>query len=122
MVICPVVPTRTNRVIAFLVLALNPGRPYDDDYRDFIHALTEQITTAQFSAAPLREEAERRTRISRQQTIDTERLSKELLQSEQKFTRFATRAPTGFAIFDGEGICRFANGKCCDYLSHGGAG
>lgn len=111
MVICPIVPTSTTKLIAFLVLALNPGRPYDDDYRRFIHSLTVQITTPQLSAALLREEVERRTRISRQQTIDGDRLSKELWESEQKFTRFATRAPTGLAIVDENGVCLFANGK-----------
>jgi hypothetical protein len=104
-------PSNSDKVLAFLVIALNPRRPYDDDYKAFIHLLTHQITTPQLSAVILREEVERRAQLARKEAIDRERLSRQLSESETKFARFATRAPIGFAVLTPEGFALSANGK-----------
>jgi hypothetical protein len=42
-IVCPITPGDSNNVLAFLIIALNPRRPYDDDYRGFVHLLTQQL-------------------------------------------------------------------------------
>lgn len=99
----------SNNVLAFLVLALNPHRPYDEDYRGFIDIIT-HLTTPQLSAVILREEVERRAELARQEALDRERLYKELSESESKFARFARRAPIGLGILKPDGTALSANG------------
>jgi len=108
---CPIVPTNSGKALAFLVIALNPRRPYDDDYRQFINLVTQQVTTPQLSAVILREEVERRAALARQEALDRDRLSKELSEAETKFARFATRAPIGLAILGVDGLALSANGE-----------
>ena len=107
----------SRNVLAFLVMALNPRRPYDDDYKAFVHLLTQQVTTPQLSAVILREEVERQQKLERQEALDRERLYKELSESESKFARFATRAPIGLAILKPDGTALSANGKLFLLLS-----
>jgi PAS domain-containing protein len=108
-IVCPIFPANTESPVAFLVIALNPRRPFDDDYRSFIHLLTEQVTTPQLSAVILREEVDRRQNLARQEALDRDRLYKELSESETKFARFATRAPIGLAILKPDGLALSAN-------------
>ncbi|TVY16004.1 Histidine protein kinase 1 [Lachnellula arida] len=108
-VICPIIPTDTETAVAFLIVALNPRRPFDEDYRGFFHLLTQQITTPQLSAAILREEIDRREKLARGEALDRDRLYKELSDSETKFAKFASRAPVGLAVLDPNGTALFAN-------------
>lgn len=111
MVACPIIPmgSGSDSVLGFLVMALNPRRPYDDDYRSFLHLLTQQVTQPQLSAVILREEVERRQLLARQEALDRARLSRELSESETKFARFASRAPIGLAILTPDGTALSAN-------------
>ncbi|TVY81656.1 Autoinducer 2 sensor kinase/phosphatase LuxQ [Lachnellula suecica] len=108
-VVCPIIPTNTDSALAFLVIALNPRRPFDEDYRSFVHLLTQQVTTPQLSAVILREEVDRRSNADLQEALDRDRLHKELSESETKFARFATRAPIGLAILKPDGEALSAN-------------
>lgn len=42
-VVCPIHSPQQRFITAFLVIALNPKRPYDADYKNFIHTLTQQV-------------------------------------------------------------------------------
>ncbi|TVY46783.1 Hybrid signal transduction histidine kinase K [Lachnellula occidentalis] len=108
-VICPIIPANTESALAFLIVALNPRRPFDEDYRSFVHLLTQQITTPQLSAVILHEEIDRRRNVARQEALDRDRLYKELSDSETKFARFASRAPIGLAMLDPNGKVLSAN-------------
>jgi hypothetical protein len=108
-VVCPIIPTDSCNVLAFLVIALNPRRPYDDEYRTFLQLLTQQVTIPQLSAVILREEIERRQLVAKQEALDRDRLYQELSDSETKFARFATRAPIGLAILKANGLALSAN-------------
>ncbi|KAG9228812.1 hypothetical protein BJ875DRAFT_508295 [Amylocarpus encephaloides] len=104
-VICPIIPKSTDKVLAFLAIALNPCRPYDDDYKDFVNSLTDLVTTSVI----LSEEIETRQKIARQESLDRERLSKELSESETKFAKLAARAPIGLGIFSPDGRVLIVN-------------
>lgn len=108
-VVCPIIPTDMDNLLAFLVVFLNPRRPYDEDYRDWLLLLTQQVTTPQLSAVILREEVEHRQSLARLAALDRERLFRELTESETKFARFATRAPIGLAILAPDGTALSAN-------------
>ena len=77
--------------------------------------LTQQVTTPQLSAVIFREEVDRRQQLARTETMERERLSKELSESETKFARFATRAPIGLAILRPDGYALSANGECAAF-------
>jgi hypothetical protein len=108
-VVCPIIPTDSKNVLAFLIIALNPRRPYDDDYRSFVHLLTQQVTMPELSAVILREEVQRRQQLAREEALDRDRLYRELSEAETKFARFATRAPIGLGILTPEGLALSAN-------------
>ncbi|KAL2062576.1 hypothetical protein VTL71DRAFT_5648 [Oculimacula yallundae] len=105
----PIITNDSNNLLAFLVVGLNPRRPFDDDYRSFLISLTQQVTTPQLSAVILREEVERRQSLARQEALDRDRLSRELSESETKFAKFANRAPIGLAVLSPDGFAQSAN-------------
>jgi PAS domain-containing protein len=116
MVVCPIHSTYSEDAVAFLVVALNPRRPYDDDYENFVHMLTKQITTPQVSSVLLREEVFKRQTVAKQEAIDRAKLSQELTtlalefeETETIFSRFAARAQVGLAIFSDTGLTLYAN-------------
>lgn len=108
-VVCPIIPTDSNNVLAFLIIALNPRRPYDDDYRSFVHLLTQQVTMPELSAVILREEVQRRQQLAREEALAKDRLYREFPEAETKFARFAARAPIGLGILTPEGLALSAN-------------
>ncbi|PQE33671.1 hypothetical protein CJF32_00010852 [Rutstroemia sp. NJR-2017a WRK4] len=108
-VVCPLVSSEYKNLLAFLVIGLNPYRPFDDDYRSWVQLLTEQVTTPQISALILRQEIDRRRILATQEAMDRASLSRKLSESETKFARFATRAPIGLAILTAEGEALTAN-------------
>lgn len=58
-IIFPVRPTTADNVLAFLVLGVNPRRPYDDEYRAFCTMLNRQLATSLASTILFEEETRR---------------------------------------------------------------
>jgi PAS domain-containing protein len=116
-VVCPLVSSEYKNLLAFLVIGLNPYRPFDDDYRSWVQLLTEQVTTPQISALILRQEIDRRRIIATQEAMDRASLSRKLSESETKFARFATRAPVGLAILTADGEALTANNLWRQYTA-----
>ncbi|KAF7945364.1 hypothetical protein EAE96_010139 [Botrytis aclada] len=108
-VVCPIMDSKTQSVLAFLVIALNPRLSYDKDYQEWIHVLSKQVMTPQLSAIILRQEVERRLALAKQEARDREILSHQLTESEKNFTRFAERIPVGLAILKTDGTALTAN-------------
>lgn len=108
-VVCPLMDSESQSILAFLVIALNPRRSYDKDYQEWIEMLSQQVTTPQVSAMILRQEVERRLALAKQEALHRAILSQQLTESETNFTRFATRTPVGLAILNVEGTALSAN-------------
>jgi PAS domain S-box-containing protein len=116
-VILPVHPTTGGEsVVGFIVMGTNPRRPYDDDYKLFIHLLSRQLATSLASVVLFEEEIRRGQRAAKLAALDREELRTELIlrtqeavESEYKFTRMAEFAPVGMFIASGEGLINFAN-------------
>lgn len=116
-VVFPVIPnTAAEAVTGFIVLGVNPRRPYDDDYQLFVHLLSRQLATSMASAVLFEEEIKRGQRAARLAALDRQELSTQLLlrtqeanESELKFTKMAEFAPVGMFIADSEGVINYCN-------------
>lgn len=117
LVIFPVIPTTTGEsTIGFIILGVNPRRPYDDDYKLFIHLLSRQLATAMASVVLFEEEIKRGQRAARLAALDRQELSMQLylrtqeaVESEYRFTRMAEFAPVGMFIANFDGKITYCN-------------
>lgn len=119
-VVLPIRPTREENVMGLLVLGINPRRPYDNDYRQYISLLSQKITTSLASTVLLEEEARRGRNMAEQAAYDQAMLkeklaaqTKEATESIQKFEAVAEFIPVGMCFGDNQGNITFANDAFC---------
>jgi len=115
-VICPIHPTTGESTLGFLIMGINPRRPYDDDYTLFIQLLSRQLATSLASVVLFEEEIRRGQRAAKLAALDRIELSEQLairtqeaIESETKFTRMAEFAPVGMFIASSTGRITFCN-------------
>lgn len=115
-VVCPIHPMSGESILGFLVMGVNPRRPYDDDYQLFIQLLSRQLATSMASVVLFEEEIRRGQRAARLAALDRIELSKQLdlrtqeaAESETKFTRMAEFAPVGMFIANSRGEITYSN-------------
>ena len=115
-VVCPIHPTTGDSIIGFLVMGINPRRPYDDDYNLFVQLLSRQLATSMASVVLFEEEIRRGQRAAKLAALDRIELSEQLaartmevMESETKFTRMAEFAPVGMFIANAQGQMVFTN-------------
>lgn len=101
--ICPLNPTSSeDNILGFMVVGLNPRRPYCNDYRHFITMASRTLSTSLTSILLHEEDIRRKeraianaelTRLElKQQLLNTQ---KEVEQSNYRFQRFADGADIG---------------------------
>ncbi|KAF2499350.1 hypothetical protein BU16DRAFT_454376 [Lophium mytilinum] len=90
--------------IGFLLLGLNPQRPFDDDYSVFINTVIDHLVRA---AASIIVPEEQKTLLRRTEIAES---------NERTFTKLAEIAPIGIAQFTPQCICIWRN-DAYDYLS-----
>lgn len=115
-VCCPIHLASSDSVLGFLVMGVNPRRPYDDDYALFVQLLSRQLATSMASVVLYEEEIAKGQRAARLAAIDRIQLSEELAarteeaaESETKFTRLAEFAPVGIFIANSQGRITYCN-------------
>ena len=115
-VVCPVHPTTDESVLGFLVLGVNPRRPYDDDYSLFVQLLSRQLATSLASVVLFEEEIRRGQKAAKLAALDRIELSQQLAARTQeardietRFTRMAELSPTGLFIADSKGHITYCN-------------
>ena len=115
-VVCPIHPTTGENILGFLVLGVNPRRPYDDDYGLFVQLLSRQLATSLASVVLFEEEIRRGQKAAKLAALDRIELSEQLaartqeaIESENRFTRMAEFAPVGMFIAGSDGKITFAN-------------
>jgi hypothetical protein len=123
-VVCSIHLTTGDNILGFLVMGINPRRPYDDDYSLFIQLLSRQLATSMASVVLFEDEIRRGQRAARLAALDRQELSKQLdlrtqeaVESETKFTRMAEFAPVGMFIADSTGKITYSNDTWCKSLS-----
>ncbi|OQO11760.1 hypothetical protein B0A48_03487 [Cryoendolithus antarcticus] len=115
-VVCPIHPMTGDSALGYLVLGVNPRRPYDDDYSLFVQLLARQLATSLASVVLFEEEIRRGQKAAKLAALDRIELSEQLaartqeaIESETKFTRMAEFAPVGMFIASSDGKITFAN-------------
>ncbi|ORY14157.1 hypothetical protein BCR34DRAFT_479945 [Clohesyomyces aquaticus] len=115
-VVCPIHPTTGESMLGFLVMGINPRRPYDDDYNLFVQLLSRQLATSLASVVLFEEEIRRGQRAAKLAAEDRFNLSEQLAartqearDSETRFTRMAEYSPAGLFIADHEGRITYCN-------------
>ncbi|OAA44548.1 ethylene receptor [Beauveria brongniartii RCEF 3172] len=116
-VVHPIVSTSGGESITdFLIIGVNPRRPYDDEYQLFFHLLARQLATSMASVVLFEEEIKRGQMAARLAAEDRRELSMQLLlrtqeanESENRFTRMAAYAPVGMFIADAGGKINYSN-------------
>ena len=116
LVVFPVLPTTGEAVVGFIIMGANPRRPYDDDFKLFIHLLARQLATSLASVVLFEEEIKRGQRAARLAALDRQELSMQLylrtqeaVESEYRFSRMAEFAPVGMFIANHEGQITYCN-------------
>lgn len=110
--ICPLNPTSSrDNILGFLVIGLNPRRPYDSDYVQFILVASRLLSTSLTSILLHEEDIGRRERAIANAEEMKFTLKQQLLESQKeternvlKFQRFAEGADIGIFILDMNGI------------------
>lgn len=116
-VICPIQPTvGAEKVLGFILVGLNPRRPYNEDYHLFFQLLRRLLATTMASAILIEEEIEKGRTMAEQAALDQARLqeqldlrAKQIERTEMQFTHFADNCLIGISIFDPEGNILYAN-------------
>ncbi|KAH8597563.1 hypothetical protein B0O99DRAFT_508221 [Bisporella sp. PMI_857] len=124
-VVCPIHPTTGESILGFLVIGVNPRRPYDDDYSLFIQLLSRQLATSMASAMLFEEEIRRGQKAARLAALDRQQLSEQLnlrtqeaVESETRFTRMAEFAPVGMFIANSDGKISYSNDTWWEISRH----
>lgn len=124
-VVFPVHPTTGDTVVGFVVMGINPRRPYNDDYRLFVDLLSRQLATSMASVVLFEEEIKRGQQAARLAALDRQQLSiqlrlrtQEAVESEYKFTRMAEFAPVGIFIANAQGHINFCNDSWWEISRH----
>jgi PAS domain S-box-containing protein len=124
-VVCPIHPMSGESILGFLVMGVNPRRPYDDDYQLFIQLLSRQLATSMASVVLFEEEIRRGQRAVHLAALDRIELSKQLdlrtqkvAESETKFTKMAEFAPVGMFIADSCGEITYSNDTWWETTRH----
>ncbi|KAK3298496.1 uncharacterized protein B0H64DRAFT_438953 [Chaetomium fimeti] len=128
-VICPIRPTKDDGVMGLLLLGLNPRRPYDNDYRQFISLLSQKLATSLASIVLLEEETRRGRNAAEQAAFDQAMLkeklewqTKEATESLQMFEAVAEFVPVGMSFGDPEGNITYANDAWYKITGYPGTG
>ncbi|OCK76899.1 hypothetical protein K432DRAFT_305344 [Lepidopterella palustris CBS 459.81] len=95
--LCPVRRLDGPGAIGFLIIGMNPRRPYDEDYRNFIKLFIDHLVRA---AASIIVPEEQRSLLRRTKKAESQ---------ERTFTRLAELAPVGLAIFSPKGAPMWMN-------------
>ena len=127
-IVCPLRPTREENIMGLLFLGLNPRRPYDNDYQQYIALLNQKLTTSLASTVLLEEEARRGRNMAEQAVYDRETLrrkleaqTKEATETMQKFKAVAEFIPVGMCFGDAHGNINFANDAWYRITGHPGS-
>lgn len=108
LVVCPIRSTR-SKIMGFIIIGLNPRRPYDAEYADFLSLVANQITMPHVAALLLEEEIRRNQSARKEAVAEQVRLSDQLLEMETRFSRFSKLATVGLCLVDPSGAVLFAN-------------
>jgi PAS domain S-box-containing protein len=117
-VIFPVRPTNGDSVLAFLVLGVNPRRPYDDAYRSFTSMLNRQLATSLASFMLYEDEVRRSRDAAEAAALESEHLTRQLALQTHRLRRMTELSPLGMFLCTPEGVLREGNERYFEMTGH----
>lgn len=117
-VICPVQPTTSDQVQGFLILGLNPRRPFDEEYQQFIHVMLRILATSLASVVLFDEEMRQKENAIGQAARIQEQLKAQLQMKEKKFQRYADQSNVAIFVIDAQGTYTYRNQGWFDIFTH----
>jgi PAS domain S-box-containing protein len=116
-VIFPVRPTNGDMVMAFLLLGVNPHRPYDDEYKAFTSMLNRQLATSLASVILFEEEVRRSRDAAEAAALEQEQLTQQLALQTNRLRRMTELSPLGMFLISPEGVLHEANDRFFEMTS-----
>jgi PAS domain-containing protein len=113
-VVCPLTPTTNEQVEGLLILGINPRRPFDEEYKQFVHVMMRLLATSLASVVLFDEEVRQKEKAIGQAAELQEQLLAELQIREKRFQRFAERADVAIFILDATGKYTYRNQRWYD--------
>ncbi|RBA22433.1 hypothetical protein FPRO05_00780 [Fusarium proliferatum] len=117
-IIFPVRPTNGETVLAFLVLGVNPRRPYDEGYISFATLLNNQLATSLASTILFEDETRRGRDAAEAAALEKEELTQQLNLQASRLRRMTELSPLGMFLTSPEGILREANDRFYEMTGH----
>ena len=125
-VCCPIFLPNARQPVGFLVLGLNPSRPYDYDYQQYLQLLNRQMTTAMASVILFEEEIAKGKKAAKAAAKQTTALSEQLKQkvqqvamNEAKIALLTELNPVAMFVADTEGNLTYCNETWFETMSTG---
>ncbi|KAF9728826.1 hsp90-like protein [Paraphaeosphaeria minitans] len=109
LIICPIQPTNSEHVQGFLILGVNPRRPFDEDYKQFVHVMLRLLATSLASVVLFDEEIRQKETAIGQAAQIQEQLVAELNFKEKKFQRYADQSDVAIFVIDSVGAYNYRN-------------
>ncbi|KAF5967654.1 sensory transduction histidine kinase [Fusarium coicis] len=117
-IIFPVRPTNGETVLAFLVLGVNPRRPYDEGYISFATLLNNQLAASLASTILYEDETRRGRDAAEAAALEKEELTQQLNLQASRLRRMTELSPLGMFLTSPEGILREANDRFYEMTGH----
>lgn len=117
-IIFPVRPTNADNVLAFLVLGVNPRRPYDHEYKAFATMFNRQLATSLASTILFEEETRRSRDAVEAAQLERARLTQQLDLQASRLRRMTELSPLGMFLISPEGVLREANDRFFEMTGH----
>lgn len=110
-VICPIMPTtgENAQVEGFVILGVNPRRPFDDNYQKFVHVMLRLMATSLASVALFDAEVRQKEKAIENAANLQQQLLREIEAKEKKFQSFAERSDVAIFIMDAVGKYTYRN-------------
>jgi PAS domain-containing protein len=96
-------------VEGFVILGVNPRRPFDDNYQKFVHVMLRLMATSLASVALFDAEVRQKEKAIENAANLQQQLLNEIEAKEKKFQSFAERSDVAIFIMDALGKYTYRN-------------
>ncbi|QSZ30259.1 hypothetical protein DSL72_004781 [Monilinia vaccinii-corymbosi] len=110
-VVLPLRPTNGQNTLGFLVIGVNPRRPYDADYESFVKLLNRQLANSLASVTLFQDEVRRANNAAEIAAAERLGLYEELALQKSRLQRIAEVSPVGMFSVDSDGVLIEANDR-----------
>jgi PAS domain S-box-containing protein len=110
-IIFPIRPTTGDMVLAFLLIGVNPRRPYDAEYKSFTTMLNRQLATSLASVMLYEDEVRRAREAAEIAAMQREQLTQQLAIQKDRMSRMTEISPLGMFLLTPDGALSEANDR-----------